>query len=80
MELGVTFRNSLFSCCLASDRPRNARSAPLVTFPNILAKCAAFLISIRHVASSGFRACLVGFFYKLNTRACLSARRVERLG
>jgi hypothetical protein len=39
MELGVTFRNSLFSRCFASDRPRNARSAPLVTFPNILAKC-----------------------------------------
>ena len=66
MELRVTFRNSIVSRCFASDRPWNARSAPLVTFPNILAKCAAFLISIRHIASLGFRACLVGFFYKLN--------------
>jgi hypothetical protein len=38
MELGVTFRKSPFSRCFASDRPRDARSAPLVTFPNILAK------------------------------------------
>ena len=81
MELGVTFRNSISSRCFASDRPWNARSAPLVTFPNILAKCAAFLIAIRHIASFGFWACLVGFFYKLNvpgiTRVRLLARRVD---
>jgi hypothetical protein len=65
----VTFRNSIFSRCLASDRPWNARSAPLVTFPNILAKCAASLISIRHIASFGSWASLVGFFYKLNVLA-----------